>query len=107
MWSIGFEVHYTQMTLYEGSHINNQDFYTITPVPIQINNPHQSGQCTEGVNALESQPQPSSPSPQSPLIQNSNSTGVVASSNAASRCTKGSLAGVLAVSIVIAAAGVW
>jgi len=52
------------LTLYEGSHVNNQLFYTITPIPIQIsNNLNPSGPCTSGVNSLQAQPQASSPPP--------------------------------------------
>lgn len=56
-----------QLTLYECSRINGQFFYTITPVLIQIDNPNQSGQCLTNVNAVEAQPQASSPPLRSPF----------------------------------------
>jgi len=89
------------LTVYEGSHIDNQDYYTITPIALQINNPSQSGQCTDGVNTLASQPQPSSPSPNSPWIQNSTSPSS-GSTSAASNGHEISMRTVLmAISIVV------
>jgi len=82
------------LTVYEGSHIDNQNYYTITPIGLQINNPSQSGQCSDGVNTLESQPQTSSPSSNSPWIQNSTSSGSgSASTSGSSRGSDASIRG--------------
>ncbi|KZP31192.1 hypothetical protein FIBSPDRAFT_925905 [Athelia psychrophila] len=93
------------LTVYEGSHINNQGYYTITPISLQINNPDQSGQCTGGINTLDSQPQPSSPSPQSPWIQNSTSTGSgTTTTNAASHDNNISMMGLLLMGAIVTSA---
>jgi len=55
------------LTLYECARINGTFHYTITPVPVQIDNGNSSGPCL-GANPLEDQPQASSPPPQSPFL---------------------------------------
>ncbi|KZT30373.1 hypothetical protein NEOLEDRAFT_1152916 [Neolentinus lepideus HHB14362 ss-1] len=55
-------------TLYEGSHINNQGFFSITPILITIQNTAVSGDCTNDTNAYLGQPQESSPPPQNPFL---------------------------------------
>jgi hypothetical protein len=63
-------VNYTmiKLTLYECARINGQFYYTITSIPIEIDNPYPSGACTSGANPLQDQPQASSPPPQSPFL---------------------------------------
>jgi hypothetical protein len=52
--------------LYESSVINNEAYYTITPIPIDMSS-SSTGQCSD-LNQFQSVPQPSSPSPQSPWL---------------------------------------
>ncbi|KII93197.1 hypothetical protein PLICRDRAFT_87611 [Plicaturopsis crispa FD-325 SS-3] len=59
------------LTFYEASHINNNAFFTISPVPVQINNANPSGACGDNVNAIQDQPQDSSPAAQSPFLPGS------------------------------------
>lgn len=59
------------MTFYETSTLETQPLYVITPIPISIRNPSPSGECTEGVNTLEAQPQPDTRAPQSPFLPGS------------------------------------
>ncbi|KDQ63760.1 hypothetical protein JAAARDRAFT_203154 [Jaapia argillacea MUCL 33604] len=54
-------------TLYESSHFNGSPYFSITPVPISIENTNVNGSCTD-VNTLLAQPQPSSPPPQNPWL---------------------------------------
>ncbi|KAI0637035.1 hypothetical protein C8Q77DRAFT_542597 [Trametes polyzona] len=56
------------LTFYEASHINNEPFFSITPLPVTVMNEHPTGACTNGTNALQDFPQPSSPPPQSPWL---------------------------------------
>lgn len=56
------------LTLYECARINSQFYYTITPIPIEVDNPYPSGPCTSGANPLQDQPQASSPPPESPFL---------------------------------------
>ncbi|KAJ8084173.1 hypothetical protein PM082_002940 [Marasmius tenuissimus] len=50
------------LTFYEYAHINGGPYYTITSISIPIENPRpDSGGCTDGTNALQGQPQQSSP----------------------------------------------
>jgi hypothetical protein len=44
------------VTFYEGSHVNGTAHFTVTAIPVSIENPHVNGSCT-GANALQSQPQ--------------------------------------------------
>jgi hypothetical protein len=55
------------LTFYEASKINGDSRFIITPVAIPIENPRPSGQCSEGVNALQAQPQASNPPVQRPF----------------------------------------
>ncbi|KAI0068421.1 hypothetical protein BV25DRAFT_1896578 [Artomyces pyxidatus] len=61
------------LTVYETSHINNTNFFSITPIPIAIENTNYDGPCTNGTNPLQSLPQPQSPPSQSPIL---NTTGL-------------------------------
>ncbi|KAG8747944.1 hypothetical protein FRC10_010563 [Ceratobasidium sp. 414] len=57
-------------TYYEASRINDQTFFSITPIPVFILNnqsPSSSNQC-DGSTAPEPQPQPSSPPPVQPFL---------------------------------------
>ncbi|KAI0831240.1 hypothetical protein BC628DRAFT_1415771 [Trametes gibbosa] len=56
------------LTFYEGSHINGDPFFTITPIPVTVMNDHPTDACTNGTNALQDFPQPSSPPTQSPWL---------------------------------------
>ncbi|KAJ6604454.1 hypothetical protein DFH09DRAFT_1122744 [Mycena vulgaris] len=62
------------LTFYETSHFNGQRVFTITPIPIPISNPSTSGQCSN-LNALQPQPQNSTPLSQSPFSSGSASSG--------------------------------
>ncbi|KAF5337326.1 hypothetical protein D9611_003310 [Ephemerocybe angulata] len=57
------------MTFYETSSLEKKALYVITPIPITIRNPSPSGSvCSEGVNALQAQPQEDACAPQSPFL---------------------------------------
>ncbi|OCH95548.1 hypothetical protein OBBRIDRAFT_767320 [Obba rivulosa] len=57
------------LTFYEGSHINGTAFFSITPLPLEIQNSQSSSsQCSDGVNTLRGAPQASSPPPLSPWL---------------------------------------
>ncbi|KAI0646991.1 hypothetical protein C8Q79DRAFT_1009143 [Trametes meyenii] len=56
------------LTFYEGSHINGQPFFSITPLPVAVMNDHPTDACTNGTNTLQDFPQPSSPPPRSPWL---------------------------------------
>jgi hypothetical protein len=55
-----------QVTFYETSHINGTAHFTVTPLPISIENPNRSGSCSG--NALATQPQASSALTHSPWL---------------------------------------
>ncbi|KAG6836810.1 hypothetical protein H0H93_002832 [Arthromyces matolae] len=57
------------LTFYETSHINGQAYFSITPIPITINN-NEGSSCPDSVeiNTLQTQPQSSSPVSQSPFL---------------------------------------
>src|ERR1700722_7591344 len=44
---------FQQLTFYEESHIDDVPFFSITPLPIIINNPNLSGSCAPGSNPLQ------------------------------------------------------
>ncbi|KAL4251719.1 hypothetical protein ABKN59_004528 [Abortiporus biennis] len=71
------------LTFYEGSHIDKQPYFTITPLPIAIQNTQQSGDCSNGTNTLQSFPQAQSPPAHSPWL-NGNETAVSFPSTTAS-----------------------
>ncbi|KAI0670444.1 hypothetical protein C8Q78DRAFT_1070040 [Trametes maxima] len=56
------------LTFYEGSHINGQPFFSITPLPVTVMNDHPTNACTNGTNTLQDFPQLSSPPPRSPWL---------------------------------------
>ncbi|KAI0781002.1 hypothetical protein BD413DRAFT_17643 [Trametes elegans] len=56
------------LTFYEASHINGEAYFAITPLPVTVMNEHPTDACTNGTNALQAFPQPSSPPPQSPWL---------------------------------------
>ncbi|KAI8998693.1 hypothetical protein BD414DRAFT_475797 [Trametes punicea] len=59
------------LTFYEASHINNQPFFSITPLPVVVMNDHPTATCTNGTNPLQDFPQLSTPPPQSPWLNGS------------------------------------
>ncbi|KAI0051758.1 hypothetical protein FA95DRAFT_1484931 [Auriscalpium vulgare] len=77
-------------TVYETSHINNEDFFSITPIPISIENTNFNGPCTDGVNALQSLPQPDSPPAQQPFL-NATATPLDTSSHSGTIPVSGSI----------------
>ncbi|KAJ7786102.1 hypothetical protein B0H16DRAFT_1295596 [Mycena metata] len=58
------------LTFYEASRFQGQGVFAITPIPVPVLNPSPSGQCSD-LNALQAQPQSSSPLSQSPFAPNS------------------------------------
>ncbi|KAL1947787.1 hypothetical protein VTO73DRAFT_13511 [Trametes versicolor] len=56
------------LTFYEASHINGTAFFSITPLPVTVQNDHPTDACTNGTNTLLDFPQASSPPPQSPWL---------------------------------------
>ncbi|KAF9015304.1 hypothetical protein BDQ17DRAFT_1340823 [Cyathus striatus] len=58
------------LTFYEASQFERETLFAITPILVTIENASSSEKCTNGTNQLESQPQPSSPLPSSPFLQN-------------------------------------
>ncbi|KAI0318497.1 hypothetical protein OF83DRAFT_1056825 [Amylostereum chailletii] len=61
-------------TIYEGSRINNTDHFSISAIPVSVENTAFNGTCTEGINALQTLPQASSPPLQQPFIDTSTLT---------------------------------
>lgn len=57
-----------QLTFYETSQFEGRGLFTITPIPILVQNPAVSGSCGD-VNTLLSQPQASNPLERSPFEQ--------------------------------------
>ena len=58
-----------KVTLYEGSHVNGTPYFSITALPLKIENANPSGQaCTSGVNDYQQGVQASSPPPTNPWI---------------------------------------
>lgn len=55
------------ITLYETFHIAGSSFFSITPVPINIQNTAPSGSC-QSTNAVLAEPQASSPPPANPFL---------------------------------------
>ncbi|OBZ78717.1 hypothetical protein A0H81_00661 [Grifola frondosa] len=51
------------LTFYENSHAQGNNFFSITPIPVELQNSAPSDACTSAVNDLQDQPQPSSPPP--------------------------------------------
>ncbi|KAI9062128.1 hypothetical protein FKP32DRAFT_1612788 [Trametes sanguinea] len=64
------------LTFYEAAHINNQSYFSITPLPVLVSNDHPTDACSNGTNTLQSVPQKSSPPPQSPWLNGSSVTTV-------------------------------
>ncbi|KAK7064558.1 hypothetical protein R3P38DRAFT_3250140 [Favolaschia claudopus] len=62
------------LTFYETSLFNNQNVFTITPIPIPISNTNPDGQCSN-LNTLQSQPQSANPLTDSPFAPNSTLPG--------------------------------
>ncbi|OBZ75393.1 hypothetical protein A0H81_04377 [Grifola frondosa] len=56
------------LTFYEGSRIDGQAYFSITPVPVEVMNDNPSGACSEGMNTLQDYPQRSSSPPSSPWL---------------------------------------
>jgi len=71
------------ITYYELSRINNSEYYTITPLALQISNPHQNTSNTGNCTALAppaQQPQPASPPQTQPFLGTlNNNTGSASS----------------------------
>lgn len=68
-------------TIYEGSHINKEAFFSITSIPISIENNQVNGTCGSGVNPLQSIPQPESPPSANPFLNTSSLTPLDTSAN--------------------------
>jgi len=91
------------VTIYEGSHINGTAYYSITPIPISIQNTNTNGDCSNITNNLQSQPQGSSPPAVNPFLA-ANGSQVVFPQNGA--CAASSRAS-LPVAIALAALGLF
>ncbi|EKM55434.1 uncharacterized protein PHACADRAFT_173548 [Phanerochaete carnosa HHB-10118-sp] len=66
------------LTFYEGSHINSEAFFIITPLPIEIQNTNSNpGQCSNGTNPIQSYPQAQVAPSHSPWLDANNSTSNV------------------------------
>ncbi|KAI0651733.1 hypothetical protein C8Q79DRAFT_55099 [Trametes meyenii] len=64
------------LTVYEASHFVANHYFAITPIPIQVrNNGNVSDSCNATLNALQVQPQPSSPPPSDLLPGGGGSSG--------------------------------
>ncbi|PBL00746.1 hypothetical protein ARMGADRAFT_1160035 [Armillaria gallica] len=69
------------LTFYETSQIEGKPFFIITPIPLPIENSSpSSSSCTDGVNALQDQPQVFSAPPESPLPAGETSGSSIATS---------------------------
>ncbi|KAF5377670.1 hypothetical protein D9615_005276 [Tricholomella constricta] len=58
------------LTFYETGHVNGEAYFSITQIPITINNDFPQSPCSAGTNRLQPQPQPSSPLDQPPFLSN-------------------------------------
>ncbi|PSR85861.1 hypothetical protein PHLCEN_2v5337 [Hermanssonia centrifuga] len=56
-----------KLTFYEAIHIQGQEYFAITPIPVKIENTAEPGACSSS-NQLEAQPQDSSPPPENPWL---------------------------------------
>ncbi|KAJ3528148.1 hypothetical protein NM688_g8034 [Phlebia brevispora] len=65
------------LTFYEGSHINGTPYFTITPLPIEIQNTSPSSTCANGTNPIQAYPQAQSAPDQSPWLNSDNTTSNV------------------------------
>ncbi|KAI0818606.1 hypothetical protein BC629DRAFT_1463146 [Irpex lacteus] len=65
------------LTLYEGSHINGTAHFTITPLPIEIQNTDVSDTCVNATNPIQGFPQDQSALPHSPFLDDNNTTSNV------------------------------
>ncbi|THH20841.1 hypothetical protein EW146_g609 [Bondarzewia mesenterica] len=87
-------------TLYEGSHINNEAFYSITPIPISIENNNFNGTCPTGLNELQSLPQPSTPPPNNPFLNSSSLTPLDTTANGSPTVIPSYPSGIVTLTIV-------
>ncbi|OJT11058.1 hypothetical protein TRAPUB_12429 [Trametes pubescens] len=69
------------LTLYEASHLNDISYFSITPIPVQIQNTNVTDSCDSPENALQAQPQPSSPPPADVVSETKSQTAVVSPSD--------------------------
>ncbi|KAI0341676.1 hypothetical protein BDW22DRAFT_1413964 [Trametopsis cervina] len=65
------------LTFYEGSHINGTAYFTITPLPIEIQNTAVADQCVNATNPIQAFPQAQSALSHSPFLDDNNSTSNV------------------------------
>ncbi|KAI0093652.1 hypothetical protein BDY19DRAFT_989206 [Irpex rosettiformis] len=65
------------LTLYEGAHINGTAHFTITPLPIEIQNTNVSNACVNATNPIQSFPQEQSALSHSPFLDDNNTTSNV------------------------------
>ncbi|KAF7792998.1 hypothetical protein EIP86_004103 [Pleurotus ostreatoroseus] len=65
------------LTFYEASHINGDSFFTITPLPIEIQNTSPTSSCTNGTNPIQAFPQAQSAPDHSPWLNSDNTTSNV------------------------------
>ncbi|KAI0699724.1 hypothetical protein BC835DRAFT_1267453 [Cytidiella melzeri] len=65
------------LTFYEGSHINGTAYYTITPLPIEIQNTDVSSTCVNATNPIQAYPQAQSSLTHSPFLSADNTTSNV------------------------------
>jgi len=56
------------LTFYEGSHIQDKDYFTITPLPVSVQNTNPSDSCQNGTNSVQTVPQASSALSKSPWL---------------------------------------
>ncbi|KIP09144.1 hypothetical protein PHLGIDRAFT_505978 [Phlebiopsis gigantea 11061_1 CR5-6] len=65
------------LTFYEASRINQDSFFIITPLPIEIQNTVSGGHCANGTNPIQPFPQAESAPSHSPWLDANNSTSNV------------------------------
>ncbi|KAI0374823.1 hypothetical protein BV20DRAFT_961010 [Pilatotrama ljubarskyi] len=88
------------LTFYEASHINDQPFFSITPISVMVMNDHPTDPCNNGTNTLQDFPQLSSPPPQSPWLDGTSVTQALPSatgSNSAAAFIRSPLLTLLAI----------
>lgn len=89
------------LTFYEGSHIQDQAFFIITPLPIEIQNTNVAKSCSNGTNTLIPSPQPSSAPSHSPWLDGTQTSILPFPSATASSATPGSPTAPLSTALIL------
>jgi len=87
------------LTIYECSLVDGVSHFSITPIPVQIDNTSMSGNCSLANNALFPQPQPSNPPPINPFLNPTYSSTLTTPSRMSTSVVQPNPAGVITVTL--------